>query len=283
MSADYLLHDYDALLRQLANDGKPTPNRTGTPALRMTGAMIRCDMRGGRVPVTTFKRLHWKSVVAELLWFLSGDTNVSRLQEQDVTIWDEWADMLGDLGPVYGHQWRHWNSPTAGEGGIDQIAAVIESLRTDPHSRRHIVSAWNPEQIPQMALAPCHALFQFHVNGNSLDCTVYQRSADVFLGVPFNLASYGLLTHMIAWVVGLLPGQLVWFGGDVHLYENHIDPAEEYLQRIKQAEGGSRRPASPSVCLEDWNRVHEIDQFRAYHLTLAGYSPMPSIKAEVSK
>ena len=283
MSADYLLHDYDALLLQLIDGGTPAPNRTGTPALRMTGAMIRCDMRSGRVPVTTFKRLHWKSVVAELLWFLSGDTNVSRLQEQDVTIWNEWADMYGDLGPVYGHQWRHWNSPTAGEGGIDQIAAVIESLRTDPHSRRHIVSAWNPEQIPQMALAPCHALFQFHVNGHHLDCTVYQRSADVFLGVPFNLASYGLLAHMIAWVVGLLPGQLVWFGGDVHLYENHVGPAEEYLQRREHTPIQSPTWRSPTLGLEDWNRVREIDQFRAYHLTLAGYTPLPSIKAEVSK
>ncbi len=217
---------YLDLLTRILDDGVEKSDRTGTGTRSVFGHQLRFDLREG-FPLVTTKKVHTRSVFAELLWFLRGDTNVRWLQERGVSIWDEWADADGDLGPVYGHQWRSW--PTPDGAHVDQIAQVVEQLRTNPDSRRHIVSAWNVADIPQMALAPCHALFQFYVapsaEGGRVSCQLYQRSADVFLGVPFNIASYALLTHMVAQVTGLQVGDFVHTLGDAHLYSNHLDQA----------------------------------------------------------
>ena len=219
---------YLDLVRTIRDTGARKADRTGTGTLSVFGYQLRCDLGAG-FPLLTTKKLHLRSIIYELLWFLRGDTNVAYLNENKVTIWNEWADANGDLGPVYGAQWRRW--PTADGGTIDQIERTIELLRTDPDSRRIIVSAWNVGQLGEMALAPCHALFQFYVANGRLSCQLYQRSADVFLGVPFNIASYALLTHMIAQQAGFEPGELVWTGGDCHLYLNHLAQAEEQLGR----------------------------------------------------
>lgn len=219
---------YEDLLRDVLEAGTYKDDRTGTGTTSVFGRQIRFDLSKG-FPLITTKRVHFKSIAYELLWFLRGDSNVTWLQDNGVTIWDEWADESGDLGPVYGVQWRSW--PTPDGGHIDQLSQVIEQIRATPDSRRLIVSAWNPADIPDMALAPCHALFQFYVADGRLSCQLYQRSADMFLGVPFNIASYALLTMMIAQQVGLEPGDFVWTGGDCHIYDNHLEQVREQLTR----------------------------------------------------
>lgn len=234
------------------------------------GYQMRFDLREG-FPAVTTKKLAWESVVHELLWFIRGDTNVRYLQERNVHIWDEWADPItGECGPIYGRQWRAWRTP---EGRpIDQLRQVIEAIKTNPDSRRHVVSAWNPADVPQMALPPCHTLFQFYVLDGRLSCQLYQRSGDVFLGVPFNIASYALLTHMVAHVTGLEVGEFIHTFGDVHLYENHVEQADIQL---------SREPL-PLPTLELDPAVRDIDAFERRHITLRGYSHHPALKAEVA-
>jgi thymidylate synthase len=219
---------YEDLLRRVMADGDPKSDRTGTGTRSVFAQQLRFDLEQG-FPLITTKRVHFRSVAYELLWFLRGDRNVGWLRDHGVTIWDEWADADGDLGPVYGVQWRSW--PTPGGGHVDQISEVLRTLTTDPSSRRMVVSAWNVGEIPQMALPPCHALFQFYVADGRLSCHLYQRSADLFLGVPFNIASYALLTHLFAQQVGLRVGEFVWTGGDCHIYDNHVDQVREQLSR----------------------------------------------------
>jgi thymidylate synthase len=228
MTTAPLATPYEDLLRLVLATGTPKGDRTGTGTRSVFGHQMRFDLAQG-FPLVTTKRVHLRSVVGELLWFLRGDSNVRWLQEHGVKIWDEWADADGELGPVYGVQWRSW--PTPDGGTVDQLAQVLEALRTDPDSRRHVVSAWNVADIPSMALAPCHAFFQFHVADGKLSCQLYQRSADLFLGVPFNIASYALLTHMVAQQVGLEVGDFVWTGGDCHIYDNHVEQVTEQLTR----------------------------------------------------
>jgi thymidylate synthase len=219
---------YEDLLRRVMADGDAKSDRTGTGTRSVFAQQLRYDLERG-FPLITTKRVHFRSVAYELLWFLRGDSNVGWLHDHGVTIWDEWADAQGDLGPVYGVQWRSW--PTPDGGHVDQISDVLRTLRTDPNSRRMVVSAWNVGEIPQMALPPCHAFFQFYVSAGRLSCHLYQRSADLFLGVPFNIASYALLTHMVAQQIGLGVGEFVWTGGDCHIYDNHVDQVREQLTR----------------------------------------------------
>jgi thymidylate synthase len=222
------MRQYLDLVRTIRTEGARKADRTGTGTLSVFGYQLRCDLGVG-FPLLTTKKLHLRSIIYELLWFLRGDTNIGYLNDNGVTIWDEWADEHGDLGPVYGKQWRSW--PTADGQYVDQITRAIELLRTDPDSRRNIVCAWNVGQLGEMALAPCHTLFQFYVAEGRLSCQLYQRSADVFLGVPFNIASYALLTHMVAQQAGYRPGEFIWTGGDCHLYLNHLEQADEQLSR----------------------------------------------------
>lgn len=222
------MHPYEDLLRDTFEHGVHKTDRTGTGTRSVFGRQIRFDLADG-FPLITTKRVHFKSIAVELLWFLRGEGDVSFLHEHGVTIWDEWADASGDLGPVYGVQWRSWPTPSGEQ--IDQIADVIEQIKVNPDSRRLVVSAWNPADIPRMALAPCHALFQFYVADGRLSCQLYQRSGDMFLGVPFNIASYALLTHMVAQQTGLEPGDFIWTGGDTHIYDNHVEQVTEQLSR----------------------------------------------------
>ncbi|HLF55630.1 MAG TPA: thymidylate synthase [Thermoanaerobaculia bacterium] len=263
------MRQYLDLLRQVLEHGVEKSDRTGTGTRSVFGYQTRFDLEAG-FPLLTTKKLHLRSIVHELLWFLSGSTNVRYLRENGVTIWDEWADESGELGPVYGHQWRCW--PARDGGTIDQIARVVASIRRDPDSRRHIVTAWNPAEIDRMALPPCHALFQFYVAGGRLSCQLYQRSADVFLGVPFNIASYALLTAMMAQVCDLRPGDFVHTFGDVHLYSNHVEQAREQLSR-------EPRPL-PALRLDP--TVRSIFEFRFEHVTIEGYEPHPSIRAPIA-
>lgn len=220
---------YEDMLKDVLENGTPKSDRTGTGTISVFGRQIRYDLSNGTLPLITTKRVHFKSVALELLWFLRGDSNVRWLQERGVSIWNEWADEDGELGPVYGVQWRSW--PTPDGGHIDQIAELMQQLRENPDSRRHIVSAWNVADIKNMALPPCHAFFQFYIANGKLSCQLYQRSADTFLGVPFNIASYSLLVHMMAQQLGLEPGEFVWTGGDVHIYDNHIEQVKTQLER----------------------------------------------------
>jgi len=222
------MHPYEDLLRDTFEHGVHKTDRTGTGTRSVFGRQIRFDLAEG-FPLITTKRVHFKSIAIELLWFLRGESSVTFLRENGVTIWDEWADAGGDLGPVYGVQWRSWPTPSGAH--IDQISEVIEQIRVNPDSRRLIVSAWNPADIPDMALAPCHALFQFYVADGKLSLQLYQRSADMFLGVPFNIASYALLTHLVAQQTGLEPGEFIWTGGDTHIYDNHVEQVTEQLTR----------------------------------------------------
>jgi thymidylate synthase len=263
------MQQYHRLLRLVLDHGRYKSDRTGTGTYSVFGAQERFDLRDS-FPLLTTKKLHVRSIIHELLWFLQGDTNVRYLQENKVSIWDEWADENGDLGRVYGAQWRDWRKPDGGH--VDQIARVVEDLQKNPDSRRHIVSAWNPGEIDQMALAPCHALFQFYVQDGELSCQLYQRSADLFLGVPFNIASYALLTLMMAQVCGLKPGEFVHTFGDLHLYANHLEQAREQLAR-------DFRPL-PRVRLNPV--VKELTAFRYEDFTLEGYDPHPAIKAPIS-
>jgi thymidylate synthase len=264
-----VVRQYLDLLSHVLEHGTPKSDRTGTGTLSVFGHQMRFDLAQG-FPATTTKKLHMKSVVGELIWFLRGDTNVGWLQARGVTIWDEWADEHGDLGPVYGHQWRSW--PTPDGRSVDQIAAVVESIRTNPDSRRHIVSAWNVADIEHMALPPCHTMFQFYVAGGRLSCQLYQRSADIFLGVPFNIASYALLTMMVAQVCELEPGDFVHTLGDAHLYLNHLDQAHLQLTREPRA--------LPQLRINPDRKG--IDDFVESDVELVGYDPYPGIKAPIA-
>ena len=263
------MRQYLDLMERVLNEGVEKRDRTGIGTRSIFGHQMRFDLTRG-FPLVTTKKLHLKSIVYELLWFLRGDTNVKYLDDHGVTIWDEWADENGDLGPVYGRQWRSW--PTPAGGSIDQIANVLAEIRRNPSSRRLIVTAWNPAENDKMALAPCHCLFQFNVAEGALSCQLYQRSADVFLGVPFNIASYALLTLMVAQVTGLKPGVFVHSFGDTHLYLNHIEQARLQLTR-------SPRPL-PTMRLNP--AVKDLFGFRYEDFTLEGYEPHPHIKAAVA-
>ncbi|MEY9777929.1 thymidylate synthase [Arthrobacter sp. MW3 TE3886] len=260
---------YEDLLRDVLEHGTHKSDRTGTGTLSVFGRQLRFDLSKS-FPLITTKRVHFKSVAVELLWFLRGDTNVKWMQDQGVTIWDEWADADGELGPVYGVQWRSW--PTPDGGHIDQIAELIESLKSNPDSRRHIVSAWNVSELKDMALPPCHAFFQFYVADGKLSCQLYQRSADTFLGVPFNIASYALLTRMIAQQTGLEPGEFVWTGGDVHIYDNHMD------QVLKQL---AREPYDyPQLNIT--RKPDSIFDYTLEDFEVVGYRHHPTIKAPIA-
>lgn len=260
---------YLDLMRLILKEGVRKEDRTGTGTLSIFGHQMRFDLRDG-FPLVTTKKLHLKSIIHELLWFLAGDTNVGYLRENGVSIWDEWADEKGDLGPVYGHQWRSW--PTPDGGVIDQIAQLVSDIRRNPDSRRLIVTAWNPSDVPKMALPPCHCLFQFYAAEGRLSCQLYQRSADVFLGVPFNIASYALLTHMVAQVTGLKPGDFIHTFGDVHLYLNHLEQAELQLERTP-------RPL-PRLKLNP--AITDLFAFRYEDVLIEGYDPHPAIRAPVA-
>jgi thymidylate synthase len=263
------MKQYHDLLERILAEGAPKNDRTGTGTLSVFGHQMRFDLGAG-FPMLTTKRLPLKAIVHELLWFLTGDTNIKYLHEHGVTIWDEWADANGDLGPVYGRQWRSWEAPDGRT--IDQISNVVSMIRKNPDSRRLIVSAWNPADVDKMALPPCHCLFQFYVANGRLSCQLYQRSADTFLGVPFNIASYALLTLMIAQVTGLKPGDFVHTLGDAHLYSNHVEQAHLQLSRSPRA--------LPTMRLNP--DVKDIFGFRYEDFSLAGYDPHPHIKAEVA-
>jgi thymidylate synthase len=260
---------YLELLEEVLEHGALKSDRTGTGTRSVFGRQLRFGLARD-FPLLTTKKLHLKSILYELLWFMRGDTNVRWLQQHGVTIWDEWADANGELGPVYGHQWRHWRTPDGRE--IDQLRQVVEQIKARPDSRRHLVTAWNPADIDRMALPPCHALFQFYVAEGSLSCQMYQRSADLFLGVPFNIASYALLTLMIAQVASLQPGEFVLTLGDAHLYLNHLEQAREQLQRAP-------RPL-PQIRLNP--AVRDLFEFRYEDFTLQGYDPHPAIKAPIA-
>ncbi|MBI3715571.1 MAG: thymidylate synthase [Betaproteobacteria bacterium] len=260
---------YLDLMRHVLLHGAEKTDRTGTGTRSVFGHQMRFDLQAG-FPLVTTKKLHLKSIIHELLWFLKGDTNIAYLKEHGVSIWDEWADADGDLGPVYGFQWRSWPAPDGRH--IDQIADILKQIRTNPDSRRIIVSAWNVAEIPKMALAPCHAFFQFYVADGKLSCQMYQRSADIFLGVPFNIASYALLTMMVAQVCGLQYGDFVHTLGDAHLYRNHLDQAREQLSR-------EPRPL-PTITLNP--NVTDLFQFTFDDFTLGGYDPHPAIKAPIA-
>lgn len=263
------MRQYLDLMQHVLNHGARKSDRTGTGTLSVFGAQLRFDLNAG-FPLLTTKKVHLKSIVHELLWFLSGETSVKYLQDNGVTIWNEWADAQGNLGPVYGYQWRSW--PAADGRHIDQVSQVLEQIRTNPDSRRMIVSAWNVADLDKMALMPCHAFFQFYVAGGKLSCQLYQRSADIFLGVPFNIASYALLTMMIAQVCGLAPGDFVHTFGDSHLYLNHLDQAREQLSREP------RRLPLMRINPE----VKNLFDFKYEDFTLEGYDPHPAIKAPIA-
>jgi len=256
-------------MKEILETGASKTDRTGTGTLSVFGRQLRFDLSKG-FPLLTTKKLHTRSIFIELLWFLNGDTNIKYLHDHGVTIWDEWADENGDLGPVYGHQWRSWPAPNGST--IDQITNVLSQIKQKPDSRRHIVSAWNPAEVDKMALPPCHALFQFYVADGKLSCQLYQRSADYFLGVPFNIASYALLTHMFAQQCDLLPGEFVWTGGDVHLYTNHLEQARLQLTREPYALPQlniKRKPAS-------------IFDYQFEDFEIVNYQSHPSIKAPIA-
>jgi len=263
------MKQYLDLMNEILEKGAKKTDRTGTGTLSVFGRQLRFDLSEG-FPLVTTKKLHLRSIIYELLWFLKGDTNVKYLKDNGVTIWDEWADENGELGPVYGHQWRSWPAP--GGKSIDQISQVIAQLMQKPDSRRHIVTAWNPAEVDKMALPPCHALFQFYVAEGKLSCQLYQRSADYFLGVPFNIASYALLTYMFAQQCDLLPGDFVWTGGDVHLYSNHIEQARQQLER---------KPfALPQLNIR--RQPESIFGYEFNDFEISNYQAHPSIKAPIA-
>ncbi|HLU53699.1 MAG TPA: thymidylate synthase [Acidimicrobiia bacterium] len=263
------MRQYHDLLTRILDEGVYKADRTGTGTYSIFGHQMRFDLQSG-FPVVTTKKVHLRSVFAELLWFLRGSTNVRWLQERGVTIWDEWADQSGELGPIYGYQWRSWPAPDGRH--IDQIERVVQSIRDNPDSRRHIVSAWNVADIEDMALPPCHTLFQFYVADGKLSCQLYQRSADVFLGVPFNIASYALLTHMVAQVAGLEVGDFVHTFGDAHLYTNHVEQARTQLER-------EPRPL-PTLRLNP--EIGKLDDFDLDDIEVLGYDPHPAIRAPIA-
>lgn len=263
------MRQYLDLMQRVLNEGARKDDRTGTGTLSVFGHQMRFDLREG-FPLVTTKKLHTRSIIHELLWFLNGDTNVAYLNDNNVTIWDEWADADGDLGPVYGAQWRSW--PTPGGEAVDQISQVVDTLRNDPDSRRIIVSAWNVAELDKMALAPCHCLFQFHVADGYLSCQLYQRSADIFLGVPFNIASYALLTHMVAQQTDLKVGDFIWTGGDCHLYLNHLKQTRQQLER----------EPLPLPRLSLQRRPASLFDYACEDFDIVGYESHPHIKAAVA-
>lgn len=263
------MEQYHQLLQHILDNGTRKEDRTGTGTLSVFGYQMRFDLQQG-FPLVTTKKVHLRSIIVELLWFLRGDTNVQYLHDHNVTIWDEWADENGDLGPVYGRQWRCW--PTADGKTIDQISTLVDQLKTNPDSRRLLVSAWNVADVDQMALPPCHSLFQFYVADGRLSCQLYQRSADTFLGVPFNIASYALLTMMLAQVCGLKPGEFIHTFGDAHLYLNHIDQAKLQLSRESR----------PLPVMKINTKVQDLFSFKPEDFELLNYDPHPHIKAEVA-
>lgn len=263
------MRQYLELMRHVLEHGDRKTDRTGTGTLSVFGWQMRFRLQDG-FPLLTTKKLHTRSIIHELLWFLQGDTNIRYLKDNGVSIWDEWADEKGELGPVYGKQWRRWE--TADGTTVDQITKLVEGIKRNPDSRRHIVSAWNPGEVDRMALPPCHALFQFYVANGRLSCQLYQRSADIFLGVPFNIASYALLTHMVAQVCELEPGDFVWTGGDCHLYLNHLEQTREQLSREPRA--------LPTLKINP--AVKDIFGFHFEDFSLEGYDPHPHIKAPVA-
>lgn len=263
------MRQYLDLMQRVLNEGARKDDRTGTGTLSVFGHQMRFDLREG-FPLVTTKKLHTRSIIHELLWFLNGDTNVAYLNDNNVTIWDEWAGADGDLGPVYGAQWRSW--PTPGGEAVDQISQVVDTLRNDPDSRRIIVSAWNVAELDKMALAPCHCLFQFHVADGYLSCQLYQRSADIFLGVPFNIASYALLTHMVAQQTDLKVGDFIWTGGDCHLYLNHLKQTRQQLER----------EPLPLPRLSLQRRPASLFDYACEDFDIVGYESHPHIKAAVA-
>jgi thymidylate synthase len=263
------MKQYLDLMQNILDNGAAKTDRTGTGTLSLFGTQMRFDLQQG-FPLVTTKKLHLRSIIYELLWFLNGDTNIKYLNDNKVTIWDEWADANGELGPVYGHQWRSW--PTPDGSSIDQITQVLNQIRQKPDSRRHIVSAWNPAEVDKMALPPCHALFQFYVADGKLSCQLYQRSADFFLGVPFNIASYALLTHMFAQQCDLLPGEFVWTGGDTHLYTNHLEQARLQLSRAPYP--------LPSLVIK--RKPGSIFDYAFEDFEIVNYQAHPAIKAPIA-
>ena len=263
------MQQYLDLLARVLDSGVDRDDRTGTGTRAVFGHQMRFDLAAG-FPLLTTKKLHIRSIIHELLWFVSGDTNIRYLQDNGVSIWDEWADDNGDLGPVYGKQWRHWQTPDGRE--IDQLAELISMIKSNPESRRLMLTAWNPADVPHMALPPCHCLFQFHVAKGRLSCQLYQRSADIFLGVPFNIASYALLTHMIARICGLKPGEFVHVLGDAHLYSNHFDQAREQLSRAPGA--------LPQLVIH--RTPDSIDGFHFDDFEITGYDAQPHIAAPIA-
>jgi thymidylate synthase len=263
------MQQYHDLLNHILTHGTEKTDRTGTGTISVFGYQMRFNLADG-FPMVTTKKVHWKSIVHELLWFLMGDTNIAYLKENKVSIWDEWADENGNLGPVYGYQWRNW--PDGKGGTIDQLAEVVKTLKSNPDSRRIMVSAWNVADIPQMKLPPCHALFQFYVANGKLSCQLYQRSADVFLGVPFNIASYALLTQMVAQVCGLGLGEFIWTGGDTHIYSNHLEQVKEQLSRTFY----------PLPQLKLNPEITDIFSFTYQDIELVNYQSHPAIKAPVA-
>ncbi|HEY4654931.1 MAG TPA: thymidylate synthase [Cyclobacteriaceae bacterium] len=263
------MKQYLDLMTDILENGSPKGDRTGTGTRSVFGRQLRFDLSKG-FPLVTTKKVHLRSVIVELLWFLRGDTNVAYLHEHGVTIWDEWADDGGELGPVYGHQWRSWPAPDG--RAIDQIGLVLDQIKKNPDSRRHIVTAWNPAEVDKMALPPCHALFQFYVSEGKLSCQLYQRSADYFLGVPFNIASYAMLTHMVAHQCDLVPGEFIWTGGDVHLYDNHQEQALLQL---------SRKPY-PLPELQFRRKPDSLFEYQYDDFEIRGYQSYPAIKAPIA-
>lgn len=263
------MKQYLDLMRDILENGARKTDRTGTGTLSVFGRQVRFDLSAG-FPLVTTKKLHLRSIIYELLWFLKGDTNIKYLNDNGVSIWDEWADESGELGPVYGHQWRSWPAPDG--RSVDQISQVINQIKQKPDSRRHIVTAWNPAEVDKMALPPCHALFQFYVADGKLSCQLYQRSADYFLGVPFNIASYALLTYMFAQQCDLLPGEFVWTGGDVHLYTNHLEQAKLQLSREPYPLPQLKIKRKPASVLD-----YQFEDFE-----IVNYQAHPSIKAPIA-
>lgn len=263
------MHTYLNLIKHILAEGTEKSDRTGTGTLSVFGYQMRFDLAQG-FPLLTTKKLHTRSIIHELLWFLQGDTNIAYLNQNGVTIWDEWANAQGDLGPVYGKQWRAW--PTARGEEIDQLRDIVQQIKTNPDSRRLIVSAWNVGELSQMALAPCHALFQFYVANHKLSCQLYQRSADVFLGVPFNIASYAMLTHMVAQICDLQVGDFIWTGGDCHLYLNHLEQAHLQIQREPRA--------LPKLILQ--RKPDSLFDYRYDDFVWENYDPHPTIKAPIA-
>ena len=265
------MKQYLELVEKILEEGVERSDRTGTGRKSIFGYQMHFDLEKG-FPLVTTKKVHLKSIIHELIWFLAGSTNIKYLKENGVSIWDEWADEYGDLGPVYGAQWRSWPDPKG--GSVDQIKILIDNIRNNPNSTRHVVSAWNPALVDEMALPPCHTMFQFHIQDNELSCQLYQRSADMFLGVPFNIASYSLLVCIFSEILNLRPGDFVWTGGDCHIYNNHLEQVKEQIQR--------KPMKPPGLQIPKFNSIEEVLKSTPKDFRLVDYNPMKSIKAPMA-